>query len=322
MKNYRIKALYAGLSLALLGVFLWGCSDQSENIPTSWESIQYLVDQGWQAYATGDFTTASQRFQEANQRNAFYLPAYNGLGWSAVRMANFAEAEVQFSFVTTLADPATEADLLADTYAGLALSAAIERSALEISGEGDAEQLRALAQQSIDRAQMVFDLLGEAYDPAEHDPAFGSPGLHLLNAQNYFYLQEFEASEEQLSLVDPAFVPAQLTAYGTAVEGEIIPLQMTMAEQDTSWYLAPAHLGIHNYTQIIAPDTVIVPPDTFLVVIDYYAVQYADNQILVAPASGSVLVEDLEFTVSYIYIDNFVEYLYKLIEHIEELIEF
>jgi hypothetical protein len=314
MKTSPISILLTVTAFGLLGLALPGCSDQSTNIPTTYDDITVLMQQGWASYNAGNFTAATSSFRDANQRNAYYLPAYNGLGWSAVRQTNFTDAEVQFSFVTTLANPQSQGDLLADTYAGLSLSSAIKRSVLELEGQTSPAQLAALAQESINRSQMVFNLKGELYVPAEHDSGFGSHSLHLLNAQNFFYLQKYDSSEVQLSIVDPAFVPAQLALYGQTADNVALSLTMTEAGGDTSWFLAlPTNepQGIHNTTQV-------VPPDTTLNLT--YSVLYSQNQIQVFPAVGSQLQTGMNFTVSYLYISNFSEYLYHLINHIQELI--
>jgi hypothetical protein len=301
-----------------VGILIIGCDDQSENIPTSPENISTFMAQGWASYAAEDFEAARLSFIEANQRNAFYLPAYDGLGWCAVRMTDFAEAAIQFSFITTLADPAEEAALLADAYAGLCLSATIERSVLEISGEATAEELDDLAQESIDMAQLVFDLFpGDDYSPEDHDPGFGSLTLHLFNAQNYFYLQEFGNSEMELTVVDTGFVAAQLLDFGTEVTGELILLAMEVQELDTLWMLDPVNMGIHS---IVGE---VTPPDTTLNL--DYQVLYADNRVQVVPVSPTVIDDlsvGLEFTMDYVYIDDFAAYLSSLISQIESLIEF
>jgi hypothetical protein len=314
MKNSPISIPLTILAFCLLCLALPGCSDKSDNIPNSYEDIEALMQQGWALYNAGNFTAATSSFREANQRNALYLPAYNALGWSAVRQTNFTDAEVQFSFVTTLANPQTQVDLLADTYAGLSLSSAIERSVLELGGQTSLAQLAALAQESIDRTGMVFALKGENYLPAEHDAGFGSHSLHLLNAQHYFYLQDYANSEAQLSIVDPAFVPAQLAIYGQTATDVTIPLSLVEAGGDTTWFLViPANQpqGIHHISQIVPPN-----PNLNLT----YQVQYSQNQIQVFPEPDSPLQDGMNFTVSYIYITNFSEYLYHLIEHIQELI--
>lgn len=313
MKRHTFIAC-AAISILALGIFFLGCEDQSENIPTSPETIESFMAQGWAYYAADDFVSARESFQEANQRNVLYLPAYNGLGWCSVRMTDFSDAAVQFSFIITLADPATEADLLADAYAGLCLSATIERSVLEISGEATQDELNALAQESIDMAQVVFDLFpADDYAPADHDPGFGSAALHLFNAQNYFYLQEFGNCEAELTVVDTAFVDDQLAIYGTAELNEVITNIMVVVDLDTLWFLYPANLGIHHYTDIVPPDT--------LWSLDY-SVMYDENRIQILPGEGVELQGGLDFIVSYVYIDDFATYLFELINQIENLIEF
>ncbi|MBU1652890.1 hypothetical protein KKA00_11760, partial [bacterium] len=216
------KTACAVLSLAALGIFMVGCDSSSDDIPTSWDSISHLMSQGWSQYNAGNFEEAYSTFLDANQRDAFYLPAYNGLGWSAVRLTDFLNAGTQFSFIQTSAVSGTDDELLADAYAGLCLSATIARSVLEISGEGSVEELDALAQSSIDYADSVFALMGEDYAPMGHDPGFGAHSLHLLKAQNYYYLLDFSRSEAELVIVDPGFVTGQLETYGVQVDGEVI----------------------------------------------------------------------------------------------------
>ncbi|RJP78664.1 MAG: hypothetical protein C4524_06210 [Candidatus Zixiibacteriota bacterium] len=312
MKNFPQIIRYAGLAPLLLGLFLLGCSDQSEDIPTSFDSITLLMNQGWDAYAAGDFNTAETHFREANQRNAQHLPAYNGLGWTAVRLTNFTDAETQFSFITTLANPESDQDIRADAYAGLALSAAIERSVTEIGGEAGEEELNALARQSIDNADIALGI-DPTYDPADHDPGFGAEGLHLLNAQNYFYLKEIENSEAALSVVDPEFVPNLLATYGTEVLDEATGLDSETAEGDTTWFLPLDNPGVHHFTSLVSADTTLDVE---------YLVDYEGSRILVIPGPDQGLAEGLGFTVDYVYIEAMAEYLYHLSQRIEELIEF
>jgi len=321
MKNALPYSLTAGLALAMLGLFVLGCEDQSSNIPVQWNEISGLMATGWAQYAAGDYLDAKASFEAAGQRNAQFLPAYDGLGWCAVRLTNFSEAEQQFSFITTLADPQSEMDLLADAYGGLSLSATIERSYLEITEGGDQETLNALAQQSIDRANTVFDLLGENYHPADHDTAFGSDGLHLLCAQNYFYLQEYESSEAQLSIVDPDFMPTLLEQVGQEITDTFLPLNQEIIGSDSVWYL----LAVDDLGQVTSPGVHtlgVFPPNLN---IEGYEIEYhwdSQNRIIVHPAAGAELAVGMEIMASYVYLEDFPNYLYGLIEHIEDLIEF
>ncbi len=253
MMSKRLKLIGTTISLVVAIALVSGCDDSSENIPnneqgTGWQGIEELMDAGWNAYNAGNFEDAQEQFRDANERNASYLPAYNGLGWCAVRLNDFVDAEIQFSFITTLADPDSLPDLLADAYAGLSLSATIERLFMEISGEGDETLYQSLMQESIDMANLVFSLVGEDYTPVDHDPDFNSASLHLMNAQNYFYLQEFANCEAQLSIVDTSFIETQLATYGEFVNGEVIELT-----RDDSWILSPANAALHHLTDEITP---------------------------------------------------------------------
>ena len=100
--------MITALCLAVVGSFFTGCEDKSDDIPTyspggdDFQAIWSLMDDGWNHYANGDFEDAQDFFRSANQRNANYLPAYDGLGWCAVRLNDFVDAEIQFSFITTM----------------------------------------------------------------------------------------------------------------------------------------------------------------------------------------------------------------------------
>ncbi len=314
--NTKIKTIVcATISIAVAFTLLTGCEDSSDSIPNNdqgagWLGIEELMIAGWDAYNAGNFEEAQQQFRDANQRNALYLPAYDGLGWSAVRLGDFLDAAIQFSFITTEADPATEGILLADAYAGLSLSAVIERMTLQNNGEGSIEEYEALMVESIEMAEMVFGLMGEDYIPDGHDLSFGSEALHLMNAQNYFYLQEFGNSEEELSVVDPDFVADQVEAYKADVVGELIEIPETTAFPDMA-SLSPANPAIHHITEIIAPD----PAWVFT-----YEVSFGVNDFDVIPADGTELTGGDEFTVSYSYITDLPQYLDELIEHISSLI--
>ncbi len=313
MKTITSVILFGGFGFAVLGLLLIGCEEHSQDIPTSYTTMDQLMATGWGLYNSGDYLDAQQIFWEATNFNALYLPAYDGLGWCAVRLTDFTDAAVQFSFITTLADPATQAPLLADAYAGLALSAAIERAVMELSEAPDPAALQALAQESISSALIVFALMPLGYAPADHDAGFGSADLHLLNAQNYFYLQEFENAEMELTSVDTAnFVAETLQQMGTVVNGEVDSLVLTVENEDSTWFLIPVNPGIHHFTQITAP----VPDSTL-----QYVVQYSENQIQVMPDSGTTLEGGMTFTVDYVYLEDFADYLYQLLQYIESLID-
>jgi hypothetical protein len=321
MKKKHLKFMCTAICIAVLGSFLiLGCEDQSDDIPTyspgddDLQAIWALMIDGWDHYGNGYFEDAQDCFRAANQRNAAYLPAYNGLGWCAVRLNDFVDAEIQLSFITTLADPSDplEVDLLADAYAGLCLSATIERLFMEITGEGDEILYNELSRESIEMALTVFDLVGEDYAPEDHDPGFGSQSLHLMNAQNYFYLQEFGESEFSLAEVDPDFVADQVEAYGVDIADEVMELAMQVTDSDTSWILTPAFPAIHDVESLVPDD-----PGTDV----DYEISFGVNDITIIPAEGVEVEEGDTFTVTYRYIDDLPQYLNDLIAHIQSLIQ-
>ncbi len=96
--------------LFILGVMVtmlvfFGCSRESDDIPTRAESIGSLVNQGWTAYQQGDFETAIANFENTIKRNVdpeLSIDAYRGLGWTYARIEQYSQAITNFSFVISL----------------------------------------------------------------------------------------------------------------------------------------------------------------------------------------------------------------------------
>lgn len=87
-----------GLALLALAIFLTGCEKKDDDGDNAATSPQQLTALGWDAFKSGDYLTAYNRFQSAVDRDRSYSDAYNGLGWSAGRIrGRLPETDVHFA---------------------------------------------------------------------------------------------------------------------------------------------------------------------------------------------------------------------------------
>lgn len=124
MKKIRsIESLSACILMISLLV-LFSCEKPGEDIkiPTGAPpTVEYLVEQGWEAYEAGEYSDARDQFVTAINRDVFYKEAYLGLGWSLNRLSDYSNAIPKFDLLLTLVEEADE-DLTILSYAGKALS--------------------------------------------------------------------------------------------------------------------------------------------------------------------------------------------------------
>jgi tetratricopeptide (TPR) repeat protein len=82
MKELRI-VLAALVIVALTGVYL-GCEEEDE-IPPQTSQFEWTA-MGWGAWSAGDFDDAIRYFGNAIKVDGNYMPAYNGFGWTYMRL--------------------------------------------------------------------------------------------------------------------------------------------------------------------------------------------------------------------------------------------
>jgi len=93
------------ISLAVLFFMISGCSHKSDDIPTAPESVESLINDGWDAFQAGDYDQAILNFEQTLKRNVdpeLSINAYRGLGWTYSRIEKYAQAITNFSFVISL----------------------------------------------------------------------------------------------------------------------------------------------------------------------------------------------------------------------------
>ncbi len=103
-KDLAARSVFVLIAIVTLMV-LFGCSDKSDNIPTTAQSVEGLIVEGWTAYQNGDYEAAVANFEATLQRNVspeLSIDAYRGLGWTYSRLEKYAQAITNFSFVISL----------------------------------------------------------------------------------------------------------------------------------------------------------------------------------------------------------------------------
>jgi hypothetical protein len=95
----RMKIMKAGFVVAVIaiGVLLPSSSGNSTNNPPPGESASQLVNDGWQAFAGQNYTTALSKFTAALRLDATLVDGYNGAGWSDIRLNLLDNATTEFN---------------------------------------------------------------------------------------------------------------------------------------------------------------------------------------------------------------------------------
>ena len=124
MKKVQKIELISVCVLIISLLFIFSCDRPGDDIkiPTGIPpTVEYLVEQGWEAYEAGDYSDAKSQFVTAINRDVFYKVAYLGLGWSMNRLSDYSNAIPKYDLLLTLVDE-TDTELEILSYAGKALS--------------------------------------------------------------------------------------------------------------------------------------------------------------------------------------------------------
>ena len=178
----------------LLFSFLSCNSGGDGSTPTAGE----LIDQGWQSYSSRSYQAALDKFNEALGMDGSLVDGYNGAGWASAKLNQLS---------TSLAKLTT--GLSKDT-SNLEIKAAL---AIVYNAQ------RTYAQ-SISFANRVL-----AVRPNwsfSHDATVSAADLHLLLAEDYFAMANYNASLVEVKALNPAFDADVSAVHGqAALAGEI-----------------------------------------------------------------------------------------------------
>ncbi|MDQ7054675.1 MAG: hypothetical protein Q9P14_17970 [candidate division KSB1 bacterium] len=174
--------------LALIIAFASACGKKGPTGP----SFEDLIQEGWDAFAQKDYQTASQKFTDAKAMDAKKIDAYVGLGWSLFKLGQLDQASVEF------AKGASESEPTADLYAGWAFT------------------LNAMKQYSLSnvRADQALDLAPNWQFP--YGLPLAARNLHVLKAENYFLIGDFQKALQEVQILNPAFTADVNTNDGLA----------------------------------------------------------------------------------------------------------
>lgn len=167
------------LAALLLVAGIAGCGSNEDAVDSRSRS-QILTEQGWAAFAEGDYTDANELFEDALAFDGQYADAENGLGWVNVFFGLFATADVHFGRAIQFGLGNQEAE------AGHAFVSELEGNYVEALAASD----RALAADP----QFVFSRLRE----------IDFRDLRLLRARSFLTQGDFLAAKAEVDIINPS----------------------------------------------------------------------------------------------------------------------
>ncbi|MDI6792533.1 MAG: tetratricopeptide repeat protein [bacterium] len=176
------------IALAIIISVLAGCGDKGTEPQ---KTAEEFTNEGWDAYQEGDYERALEAFNQAVDKDSACTEAYNGLGWANAKSNGLSAAVTNFNQCLSLYSQDMEAK------AGLAFVYNAQNQYKD----------------SADKAEEVLEASPDWSFP--YDSTLDSGDLHLLLAQNYYALAEFENSLAEVKLLNSDF-----TADVSAPEGK------------------------------------------------------------------------------------------------------
>ena len=161
----------------LFAVFIAACGSDGPTGP----SLEDLIQEGWTAFEQGDYDLASTKFTDAIAMSPVSAESYTGLGWSLFRLDNLGRAKSEFTAGSGKDNPS------ADLFAGWAFV----QNALKSYADSNTKASQALTQAPTWRFS--------------HDSTLDASDLHILKAENYFLIGDFDNSLTEVRLLNPNF---------------------------------------------------------------------------------------------------------------------
>lgn len=178
------------LKLALSGatIMLAACGGGGPSGPTFGD----LITEGWAAFQSADYQSASDKFSEAITLNSEDAAGFTGLAWSLFRLDNLSRANTEFTGGSNALSPT------ADLFAGWAFVKNAQKDYTRSNQRAD----DALALNS----SWAFT----------YDSSLSAADLHVLKAENHFLLGEFADSLTEVQILNPSFSADVSTNTGQA----------------------------------------------------------------------------------------------------------
>ena len=171
----------------LVVLLMAGCETENGTMPTEY-TAEELTEQGWDLFGTVDYQSALEKFEEALSKETNYVEAYCGAGWATARLTDLASSVSYFTSCISLNSS------YVDGHAGLAFVYNAQKNYLSAITSANS----ALSQNSA-----WFFL---------HDETLNYKDLHLLLAECYFALLNFENCLAQVKILNTSFT-ADITTY-------------------------------------------------------------------------------------------------------------
>jgi tetratricopeptide (TPR) repeat protein len=177
--NGRVAVFFCISSVLTLGIFLSCGGGGGGGGPEV--TAEQLTSEGWARFEAGDFQGAMSKFEGAIAIDSNYGEAYNGLGWSCVKIDSLEAA------VNAFGQAISKGVSTADPRAGKAV---VYRDLEPVD-----------FQASIDWADSA--LARDSDYVFSHDTTMTWKDLRLILAQSYYGLHEYEEALEQVDILDP-----------------------------------------------------------------------------------------------------------------------
>ncbi|MBL7093383.1 hypothetical protein ISS22_05360 [candidate division KSB1 bacterium] len=174
--------------VCLIILLMAGCDVDNGTTPTENYNAQELTELGWDRFGTKDYQIALDKFEEAISKDANYVEAYCGAGWASARLKNLANSISYFSSCISLNSS------YEDGHAGSAFVYNAGKNYLS----SITSAISALDQNT------TWAFL--------HDETLNYKDLHLLLAENYFALLNFNDCLTQVKILNSSFT-ADITTY-------------------------------------------------------------------------------------------------------------
>ena len=77
-----MKYIYLFISTLFFLILFYGCSKDIETISDNFDTVDSLLEEGWELYFQGQYQDALVKFEGATERDAANIESYIGRGWT------------------------------------------------------------------------------------------------------------------------------------------------------------------------------------------------------------------------------------------------
>ncbi len=148
------------------------------------------TESGWDSFEAKNYPQALSYFQSALDWDMTFADAYNGLGWTYMKLDSMNKAIEAFE------NGLPNTDSLLDLYAGLAISTSAKHNYSKV----------------VDN--IFFVLNKDAEYVFSHDTQINYKLLHAVLAREYVYAEEYDKALSEIQTIDSSFTASPNTQEG------------------------------------------------------------------------------------------------------------